>query len=299
MKTRFFWSLAPLGLVLLLAAGCTPSRVKWDKAAMLEVKKAAVVVYTVPISIQYRDDPKESKKSMLQMAAAVANTNNGGHAATLAADSFAQALNAQKLSFSVLSMQQETSNPSFNSLLQKTTADIAAAKAKMASQEAKQESGMSKALGFLGSLSKATGSNPYHEGAGPDGFPEFGLAPEWTHAPSALMGAPGEKEYIKAAIAALGVDAAIVVNDMGMSFGCTSCVGGTGSGTTGSAFLVTFVDKDGEEILQMRQWFAIGGAQAAMVGYVVNPLQHDSLFKGHGEKMARVFADYYREEGGK
>jgi len=288
-----------LGLVLFMAAGCTPSRVKWDKAAMLEVKKAAVVLYTVPISVQYRDDPKETKKSMLQMAAAVANTNNGGHAATLAAQTFAQSLNEQNLSFKVMTPQEEMNNSAFVALTKKTVATNAEEKSKMEAERTKSQGGMAKALGFLATVGKSTGSNPYHEGVGPDGFPEFGLAPEWSHAPSALMGAPGEKEYVKAAIAALGVDAAIVVNDMGMSFGCTSCVGGTGSGTTGSAFLVTVVDKDGEEILQMRQWFSIGGAQAAMVTYVVNPLQHDSLFKGHGEKMARVFADYYREEGGK
>jgi hypothetical protein len=285
------------GLVLL--AGCTASQVKWDKAAVQEVNKVAVVLYTVPISIEYYDNPQEKKKSALQALAQIATANNGEQAATVAQEAFIAQLNQENLRFKAISVAEMRNNAAFMSNASRHASAIAERKAKRQQAPAEDKGAAGKAMAMLGAFAKATGGNPSVEGIGPKGLPEFGLAPSWAKQPSALMGAEGEKEYIKAAIQALGVDAALVINDPGYSWGCEACVGGTGSGTTGSAFLATLVDRDGEVILEMRQWFAIGGASAAMAAYVINPLQHESLFKGHGEKMARVFATQYREEGGK
>ncbi|MCZ6558241.1 MAG: hypothetical protein O7A69_10770 [SAR324 cluster bacterium] len=299
IKSRYLISaLAPF-LVLMLISGCTASRVDWDKAAMREVKKVALVLYTVPLTIEYYDDPRERKKTLLQTAAAIATAQNGSQAATKAQMGFIDQINKEKLRFRFISRDQMMGNSAFRNVLNKHNSMIADRKAKMEAEEKKSETTASKALSMLASFSLATGGNPYNEGAGPEGAPEFGLAGLWKSTDSALTGNDGEMEFVKEAIAALGVDAVMIVNDPGFSFGCEACVGGTGSGTTASAFLVTLLDKDAEVILEMRQWWNVGGGSSAMVAYIINPLQHDSLFEKHGGKTARVFANYYREEGGK
>lgn len=297
MKSTRILLFALAWLAVSLLGGCSISHVNWDKSAMNHVKTVAVVLYTVPISIQYRDDPKESKRTGLQMLAAAANANNGARAATLAEKGFIDRINTYGLRFKVMSQADMMHNARFQAVATRALADIA--KAKREREQAASQNAASKVIGFLGSVAKASGDNPFNEGVGPEGLPQYGLAPDWSGADSALMGAPGEIEYIKQSIAALGVDAALVINDPGMSFTCQACVGGTGTATTGSAFLVTMVNAQGKPILQMRQWFAFGDGTGTMVNYIVNPLQEDPLFTGHGQKTAQVFASFYQEKGGK
>src|SRR3989304_6127551 len=126
------------GLTILLFAGCTPSRVEWDKAALLEGKKVPVVLYPVPISIQYRDDPKEKKKSGLQMLAAVANANNGTRAATLAQKTFIEQLNKSDLRFKVIPQAEMMGNSAFVALANKELAAKAERVAKAAAGKPKE-----------------------------------------------------------------------------------------------------------------------------------------------------------------
>lgn len=299
-------------LALLYLAGCSVgSKVEWDKAAMQDVKKVAVVVYSVPPSIRIRDNPRESvreKKSvgladLAKLGQSVASSSNGPRAAELAHKTFIKFLNQQNLSFKAITANQMRSNSAFTAVAAKTVekqAQAAADAARKKAEEDKKKSGAMKALSFLGGF--GGGSKPSSgpvPAASPAGIPNFGLAPDWRGSPSALLGAPGETEYIKGAIKALGVDAAIVVNDPGYSWGCETCIANTGNASTQAAFLISIVDPSGEVILDMRQWFAIGGGNAVMAAGIINPLQYDSLYEGHGEKTARVFADYYKEEGGK
>lgn len=276
----------------LLFSGC--SSVNFDKEAVGKVKKVAVVLYTVPTSIEYKEDPQESQKTLLQMVAAVATLNNGQQAATIAQKTFITELNKQGLGFKAISQAQMMNNTAFLKLANKHVA----ARMELMAEAEKKKSGAAKALSMLSALGGG-GSSATPEGAGPEGLPEYGLQLQWITSDGALMGSPEEMDYIKRAISALGVDAAIVINDQGYSFSCEACIGGTGSGSTGSAFLISIVDKNGKEILGMREWFAFQPRSAAMLTYIVNPLQHDNLFEGHGIKTARVFADLFREESEK
>jgi len=114
-----------------------------------------------------------------------------------------------------------------------------------------------------------------------------------------LIGTPEETAYIKESIQALGVDAALIINDWGYAFSCDACMGGTGTGSSSTAFLASLVNANGEVIMNMREWFVTTPTTAPMVGYIINPFQHESLFKGHGTRMATVFMDYYKENTAK
>ena len=295
-KKNIFLGALPVALMvtvlMLLTAGCS-SGPKIDKAAMMEVKKVAVVIYTVPATIEYFDNPREHKKSALQIAASIATADNGKQAATMAHESFIENLNKQGLGFTVVSKAAMMNNTDFMNASNK----YVSMRMEEAAKREKKKGSAAKVLGMLSALGGGS-SSAEAIGSSPEGLPEFGLAPSWN-VDSALTGAPGEMDYVKAAIKALGVDAVLVINDPGMAFGCDACMGGTGSATTGSAFLATMVDSDGQPIMQMQQWFALGDGHAVMTGYVVNPLQYEGLFKGHGEKMARVFADEYKDATGK
>lgn len=295
-KKNLFLGALPVALMvavlMLLTSGCS-SGPKIDKAAVMEVKKVAVVIYTVPATIEFYEDPREHKKTALQIAAAVATADNGRQAANLAHQSFIENLNKQGLGFTVMTKAAMMNNTAFMNASNK----YVSMRMEEAAKHEKKKGGAEKVMGMLSALGGGGGGEEAI-GVSPEGLPEFGLAPSWN-VDSALTGAPGEMDYVKAAIKALGVDAALVINDPGMAFGCDACVGGTGSATTSSAFLATMVDSDGQPIMEMQQWFAIGGGSAVMTGYVVNPLQYEGLFNGHGEKMARVFADEFKDAFGK
>jgi hypothetical protein len=294
-----------LGLLALLFAGC--SSVEIDKAALAKVKTVAVVLYTVPVAIQVRDDPrgngKNKKASAMDVLKAVAtasvNTGDGARAATLAEASFIDTLNQQGLPFKAVTTSDMQANAAFMTLAREQREAVQMALAKAAEEREKKQSGASKALSMLASFGGGGASEETPIGASPDGLPSFGLVGDWNSAKGALIGIDREHDYLVKAAEALGVDAVVAINDPGFSWGCETCVGNTGNASTQSAFLVTIVDRSGKPILQMRQWFSIGGGNAAMIAGVINPLQHDGLFKGHGEKTARVFADFYKEQAEK
>ena len=297
-------ALAAVWLIALSA--CSVSEVEFDKAALSKVHKVAIVLYTVPLTIEVRDNPREKdeKKSTLQALAELAQSAgmaaNGQKAATLAHQSFIETFNQQGLPFKAITQREMMGNSRFMSLAAKHLNEVLAAQAKAEAKRKKDEGMMGKALGFLGSLGGGGGGGTETAiGAAPEGLPSFGLVGDWFGAKSALLGIKQESTYISEAIKALNVDAAIVINDPGFSWGCETCIGNTGNASTQSAFLITIVNGERKSILTMRQWFSIGGGNAAMISGVINPLQYDNLYNGHGEKTARVFADYYKEEGGK
>ena len=296
-----------MGLLGLAMAGCSPSQVEFDKAALSQVKTVAVVLYSVPLTIQVREDPRgENKKGggamdvLKSMAAAAANTGDGNRAATLAQESFIETMNKQDLPFKALTRDQMLARNGFATLAREQREAILAEIAKAAEEREKKQGAMGKAMSMLSSF--GGGSSASQEtaiGASPDGIPSYGLVGNWSSASSAVLGIDRERDYLARSIEALGVDAVMVINDPGYSWGCSTCLNNTGSASTQSAFLVTMVGRGGKPILQMRQWFASGGGSAAMISGVINPLQHDGLFKGHGEKSAEVFANYYKEETAK
>ena len=74
--------------------------------------------------------------------------------------------------------------------------------------------------------------------------------------------------------------------------GAATCVG-----TTGSAFTTALINKEGKLVGAVYQWFQVSGAHAPVVAYVVNPLQHDTMFRTHGEKMAAEYVGQLQEDG--
>jgi len=289
-KLRFGrWVLLSLMAGLLVFSGCAGA--SFDKKAVGKVKKVAVILYSVPATIELFDDPKVRKKTLLQIAAAVITANNGVQAATVSHRTFIEELNRQNLGFTAISQADMLGNASYQKIANKWIATRREQKAKAK----KAQSGAMKALSMLSSMS---GGKTTPVGVGPKGVPEFGLVANYA-AKSALTKEKGEMAYIKAAIAALGVDAAFLVNEHGYSFACNLCVGGNGAATTHTAFQVSIVDRSGKEILGMKEFFLTQAKSATMLIYLVNPLQFNSLFEGHGTKVAKVFANLFREESKK
>ncbi|MBI4081487.1 MAG: hypothetical protein HY423_02645 [Candidatus Lambdaproteobacteria bacterium] len=276
--------LAALGVALagaLALGGCSFGKVTVDKAEYQKVKTVAVVIYTVPESIEYKDDPREKKKSLLQQVIQAVAKGDGVKAATVSQASFSEALNRQGLPFRVLSADEVRSNPGYSSLNMSSYV-----------KPKEQPAGgatMQLAMSFMGAKSGPP------DGSAPQGLVQFGLPQDWSGG-NPLMGTKDETRYLTDTIKALGVDAALVVADPGYAFVCNACAGGTGDGSTGSAFMVSLVNPQGKPILAMREWFATSGGHAAMVAYAVNPLQHESLYKQHGEYMAKVFGDIIKAE---
>lgn len=148
-------------------------------------------------------------------------------------------------------------------------------------------------VGFMSKMNSLTG-NDAPIGSGPIYLQNFGLVKNWWDGKASMRNS-NEADYIKQAISKLGVDAVLVINDPDYSFSCEACVGGTGSASTGSAFTVSLVDKSGKSVLDVRQWFGTSPGSAAIVIVIVNPLQQDKLFKQHGIKTAKLFADEFKD----
>ena len=271
----------------MLFAGCSTGKAVLKKDNIVQVKKVAVVLYTTPLEIEQRDNPRKtvsgSDSSLwgaVKELARAAGKGDGPQAATLAHESFSEALNRQGLSFEVMTQTEMRANKVFTDLYSPPAPP----------KEKETES--------VGSFLKSTFLPPkgpkFAVGAAPAGFNQYGLIGDWNQG-SGLLGTLEEKKYIMDAIKALNVDAAIVINDPGYSFVCKACIGGTGSASTGSAFTTSMVSKDGDVILDMREWFAYTEADAIITSYIVNPLQTEKLFKEHGRKMAIVFADFLKK----
>ena len=244
-----------------------------------KIKNVAVIMYTVPEQITYRDDPRENSTGVLAALAETAIGKNGSNAADTAVKTFTESLQKQDLSFDVMSYSSVVSNKKFAALYK----PVSAAKTQA------DEGMMGQALSFLGSMSGSKST----VGVAPKNMNQYGLASDWT-GDTALTTKEGESDYIKQAIEALKVDAVLVVNDPGFSFSCEACVGGSGAASTGSAFNATLIARSGP-VMNIREWFATTDEQGAILAGVVDPTEHTELFEEHGRKMAQVYATAAKE----
>ena len=274
----------------LLVASCGSTQ-KMDKVALKKVKKVAFVVYSVPEKIKFRENPKsvETKMSLTQVAGKVlaeATNGEGEFASDLSYDQFVNHVNKSKnLGWKVLTKKQLKKNKAFNKVASNYR------KSSMLSAK-KQEEGKS---GWMRSISSITGvGENKHVSSSPKHLPSFGLITDWGNG-NALKGTAEEKEYINKVLKELNVDAVLVINDMGYSFKCKACVGGTGTASTGSAFHATLVGKDSKVLMEMNQWFSYTDESTATTAGVVNPMGQKALYKAHGRKLASVFEKQYLE----
>ena len=244
-----------------------------------KIKNVAVIMYTVPEQITYRDDPREGSTSVLAALAETAIGKNGNNAADTAVKAFTETLQKQGLSYKIMPHSKVVSNAKFAALHKPVS------KAK----KQQDEGFLGKSLSFLGSVSGSKSS----VAVSPKKMNQYGLVPDWS-GDTALTKKAGEDEYINQAIEALKVDAVLVVNDMGFSFACEAGIGSTGAASTGSAFNATLVTRAGP-VMNIREWFATTDEQGAMAAGVVDPTEHKELFEEHGRKMAQVYATAAKE----
>jgi len=257
--------------------GCAASI---NKPKIQAVKSAAVVLFTVPIQIEFRDDSKKSKQTILQALAQAATSGDGARAATLSHQTFTETLRKQALPFKVLTVAATKYVPAFNALYRPP-----------GTKEQKEEESEP-----VFKLSFEMGPAPgVHSGTAPDGFNSYGLVQNWSSW-NPLVGSEEEAKYILAVIKALHVDAIIAIADPGYSFGCDICSGGnTGTASTRSRFMGAMVDREGEVILKMQGSFSSTDEEGALLAGAVNPMAHDELFTEHGRKMAVLFANSFHK----
>jgi len=272
--------------VLLLSvflAACSFGRTDVNADAVKKIKKVAVIMYTVPEQIIYKDDSRTTSKNTSAQLVEDLIGKNGKQAADVAVRTFTETLQKQGLPFEVMLHSQVVSNTKFAALYKPT----------VIVKEKEDDSLLGQTLSFLSS----TAEKPSYLGSAPAKMNEYGLTMGWSVG-SALTGKPGESEYIKKAIEALKVDAVLVVNDPGLSFSCEACVGFgdsmNGAASTASAFNATLITRTGP-VMNIQEWFASTDDQAVMVMGVVDPTEHKSLFEEHGRRMAEVYSDAFKE----
>ncbi|MEK6626065.1 MAG: hypothetical protein AABY86_13920 [Bdellovibrionota bacterium] len=273
-----------LTLMIILLASCGSTE-KINKDRISKLKTVAVVVYSVPQRIEFKEDPRGQKNGtsltdVVKMIAKEASVADGIKASDVALKEFIHTVNVAKLPFKFVSYDDMKKNKKF--------LEIGSYRAPAPAK--KEESGFSS---FMSTVATYTGGGqPLC--AGPEYLQNFGLVSNWWDG-KAATGTSNEAEYIKKSIEALGVDAVLIINDPGFSFSCEACVAGTGSASTGSAFNVTIIDKDGEQLLNLRQWFGTSPGSAAIVAGAVNPLQQNKLFEQHGIKTANLFVEEFSD----
>lgn len=267
-----------LSLSVLLSA-CSLGKNTVNLNEVKKVKSVAVIMYTVPEQIVYRDDVKKSSTSQL---AEDLIGKNGGEAANAAVISFTETLQKQGLPFKVMTNAEVMSNADFVALYKPATVE----------KKKVDDSLLGQTLSFLAT------PKPSYLGSGPVNMNQYGLVTAWG-ADTALTGKPGEDAYIKKAIEALKVDAVLVVNDTGFSFSCEACIGigdsMSGAASTGSAFNATLITRSGP-VMNIREWFGTTDDQAPMLMGIVDPTEHTALFEEHGRRMAEVFSVAVKEE---
>ena len=276
-KTKLYITLL---LPVMLTACFGKNTVKVEEVK--KVKSVAVIMYTVPQDIYYKDDAREGGKSGLALLAEAVIGNSGNQAANAAVETFTGELRKQGLSFSVMPYSDVVSNAKFAALYKPFSYP----------KKKTEEGALGMALSFL-----SAGANQVTRATSPKNMSHFGLAPIWS-ADTALTNKPGENDYIKKAIEALKVDGVLVINDTGFSFSCEACIGIGGSmsgvASTGSAFNATLITRSGP-VMNIREWFGTTDEQATMVAGIVDPTEYDNLFKEHGKRMAEVFAEAAKE----
>ena len=265
--------------------GCGTWMIKIDREKMPKIEKVAVVMYTVPEVIEYRNDPKDKPaKDLLDVAVAVAqqaSKGDGVKAATISHGTFSSELNKQGLSFKVITQKQLFKNKEYTALYKPPEEE--------------------KKAGLLGNAMSMLGGSTTPKGASPENINMYGLSQDAWDMNSALMGSDEEKKYLKSAIQSLDVDGIIVVHDTGYSFSCKGCAGPSGGPMTGvastaSRFIATLLDKDLKPVINMKEYFVTTPASAPMAANIILTPLHEKLFKAHGQKMAEVFADAVKKE---
>ncbi len=271
---------------MVLIVSCSTWTVKIDRENINKIKKVALVMYTVPPEIKYRDDPKKkAPRSLKDVAIAVAQQasyGDGIKAATTSYKSFVDELNNQGLPFRILSYNEVVGNKAFAALYKPPKADV-------------KKSVMGSAMGMLG-----IGSGP-KKGSAPEGINQYGLSEDAWGMNTALLGSDDEKKYLEDAIKALGVDGILVIQDTGFSFTCKGCagpIGGPMSGvaSSGSSFIATLFDRKLNPVINLKEYFLTTPANAPMVANIIVPTLHEKMFKEHGKKMAIVYADKVKKE---
>ncbi len=265
-------------LLTVFLTACSFGKNTTNVEEVKKIKNVAVIMYTVPEQISYRDDARDGSKGLLAALAETAIGNTGGQAANVAVEAFTVELKKQGLSFNVMPHSEVIANAEFTALYK----PVSAVKKQV------DEGLLGKSLSFLNSMSGSKST----VGVAPKNMNQYGLVADWR-GDTALTNKSGEGDYIKKSIEALKVDAVLVVNDMGFSFSCEACLGVgdamSGVASTGSAFNATLITRSGL-VMNIREWFATTDEQGAMVAGIVDPTEYDELFAEHGRKMAEVFA---------
>ena len=278
-KTKLY--IALLLPVFLTACSFGNNTVKVEEVK--KVKNVAVIMYTVPQDISYKDNARDISKSNFALLAEAVIGDSGNQAANVAVETFVSTLQTQGLPFKVMSHSDVVSNAKFTALYDPYVEP----------KKPVDESLLGQTLSFL---SSATDNKP-PAATSPKNMSHYGLVAAWA-GDTALTNKPGESDYIKKAIEVLKVDAVLVVNDMGFSFSCEACIGIGGSmsgvGSTGSAFNATLISRAGP-VMNIREWFGTTDEQATMVAGIVDPTEYKNLFEEHGRRMAQVYTAAVKE----
>lgn len=274
--------LAPLAALWLAAAalaGCAGRQPIFLAERVSAVRTAAVVYFTVPADVStysyvddYRRAPTQAERAM----------DNGGQAAALSFQAFLEGIGPQNLPFRVLSFDETTGNAAFQALY-----------APRDPPPVDPDAGFFDKI--FASFDNEWGDLSIVEAAAPARMNEFGLR-GWD----TLLTHPEERDYVRAAIAALGVDAAIVINDRGYRYSCRMCFslqGSAPSGEVSTASRAVFALVDGQGTVLIKGRFSFSGSEAtAGISFgTVEPEGQDALFAAHGRRMAIAFGEKYRE----
>ncbi len=264
--------------LLSVLASCGSASFKKDDVT--SIRSVAIVAYSIPEKIEFRDDPKEQNKAgimdLVKVVAKSFTEVDGKNAAELSYNEFVKSINTStKLPFKAMTLEELRKNVKFQELV--------------ASTQKKEVPAAAVDSGWMGKLQSFAGVNE----AAPTsttlaGIATFGIDKNWSDS-DALMKTEEEKAFLKKALEILNVDAIMVINDMGYSFSCEACIAGTGSASTGSAFNVTLINKEMKSVMNVRQWFGFSKASAPIVTGIIPPPMYEKLFIAHGGKMATEF----------
>lgn len=264
--------------LLSILASCGSATFK--KEEVTSIKKVAIVAYSIPEKIEFRDDPKqENKPGIMDLVKVVAKSFtevDGKKAAELSYNEFVKSINTSpNLPFKALTLEELRKNSKFQELVNSTLKKEAPVAAE--------------STGWMGKLQSLASTNEdVRSSTTVAGIATFGIDKNWKDA-DALVKTEEEKEFLKKSLEILNVDAIMVINDMGYSFSCEACIAGTGSASTGSAFNVTLINKDMKSVMNVRQWFGFSKASAPIVTGIIPPPMYEKLFIAHGGKMASEF----------
>ena len=274
--------LAPLAALWISAAAladCAGRQPIFLAEQVSAVRTVAVVYFTVPADVStysfvddYRRAPTQAERAM----------DNGGQAASLSFRAFLEGIGQRNLPFRVLSFGETSGNAAFQALY-----------APRDPPPVDPDAGLFDKL--FASFDNEWGDLSIVEAAAPAGMNEFGLR-GWD----TLLTHPDELDYVRAAIAALGVDAAIVINDRGYHYACRICFSLQGSPPSGevstaSRAVFALVDRQGTVLVKGRLSFSASEATAGISFGYVEPEGQDALFAAHGRRMAIAFDEKYRE----